>query len=182
MRNYKKRRKTLKVELSFEEETKFGQKGPRDGRGLSVGLFSAVLVCPGLVYQLCLSKIQHIIGLPGILSLSLSLFVFQKYSSEYFYIKYSLEKNTLNWPIWNIDLFFYVFVHLQLRPKRYLCICVFVYCIFSRQTLENIVFGVLVSLPFQKFWAYMQLPKLYLCICMCVFARQTAIFHMRGLA
>ena len=52
----------------------------------------------------------------------------------------------------------------------YLCICI---CIFASQTPGNIVFEVLVSLPFQKYstcHVYLQLwPMLYLYICVFVF-------------
>ena len=50
-------------------------------------------------------------------------------------------------------------------------------CVFASQTPRNIIFEVLLPLPFQKCSScpvYQQLwPMLYLCICICVFASQT---------
>ena len=55
-------------------------------------------------------------------------------------------------------------------PKLYLCICI---CVFASQTTGNIVFEVLLPLPFQKYSTcdvYLQLwPQLYLRICVFVF-------------
>ena len=88
----------------------------------------------------------------------------------------------------------YVFVYLQVRHPgtlflryavfAYLCICI---CVFASQTPGNIVFEVLLPLPFQKYSTCHVYPQLwpmlysricvfaYLCICICVFASQTPI-------